>query len=101
MGFANERLPIPADVDPEIRSIMEDCWVDKPDGRPDFYAILQRLNKVSKRITEELKKKRAVTPGGRSATPTARAAAALPHARTAESAVPEPAGSSGPRNAAF
>ncbi|PKI41412.1 hypothetical protein CRG98_038184 [Punica granatum] len=43
VGFMDRRLDIPGGVDPEIASIIRDCWLSDPDQRPSFEDILKRM----------------------------------------------------------
>ncbi|KAK4788057.1 hypothetical protein SAY86_019376 [Trapa natans] len=44
VGFMDRRLDIPEGIDPEIVSIIWDCWLSDPNERPSFENILQRMS---------------------------------------------------------
>jgi serine/threonine protein kinase len=41
-----ERPPFPKDCSPEWKKLIKLCWHQKPQKRPDFKQILQRLRKM-------------------------------------------------------
>ncbi|XAR49700.1 Non-specific serine/threonine protein kinase [Bertholletia excelsa] len=43
VGFMNQRLEIPRDVDPQWASIIDSCWHSEPRCRPSFQELLERL----------------------------------------------------------
>ncbi|KAK7264714.1 hypothetical protein RJT34_32324 [Clitoria ternatea] len=49
VGFMNQRLEIPKDVDPRWASIIESCWHSDPTCRPTFPELLERLRDLQKR----------------------------------------------------
>ncbi|KAJ1395280.1 Serine-threonine/tyrosine-protein kinase, catalytic domain [Sesbania bispinosa] len=49
VGFMNQRLEIPKDVDPRWASIIESCWHSDPTLRPTFRELLERLRELQKR----------------------------------------------------
>ena len=42
VGWGNARLPIPADISPELQDLLERCW-DVPTERPGFEGVLTVL----------------------------------------------------------
>ncbi len=46
VGFNKQRMEIPADVQPEVASLMHDCWAEAPHLRPAFSEVLVRLAKL-------------------------------------------------------
>jgi hypothetical protein len=40
------RPELPADLNPELRSLIQDCWHQEPDQRPTFHEIRLRLESV-------------------------------------------------------
>jgi len=42
----NERPPMPENIHPALRKLMEDCWDKEPNVRPTFTQILTRLDSV-------------------------------------------------------
>ena len=53
VGYNGQRLPIPSDVQPEIASLLNDCWSEEPSDRPSFTDIIQRLNEL-KQLTPSM-----------------------------------------------
>ncbi|KAL9688939.1 hypothetical protein QQ045_033366 [Rhodiola kirilowii] len=43
VGFKNQRLQIPNDMNPHWASIIESCWLSDPRSRPTFLELLQML----------------------------------------------------------
>ncbi|XP_024515164.1 probable serine/threonine-protein kinase SIS8 [Selaginella moellendorffii] len=43
VGFQNRRLDIPADMDPAIAKIIQECWENDPALRPSFHEIMDSL----------------------------------------------------------
>ncbi|KAJ0035508.1 hypothetical protein Pint_24340 [Pistacia integerrima] len=50
VGFMNQRLEIPKDVDPQWASIIESCWHSDPQCRPSFQELLDRLRDVQRKF---------------------------------------------------
>ncbi|KAF9603131.1 hypothetical protein IFM89_033967 [Coptis chinensis] len=48
VAFQNRRLAIPQNTCPELASLMESCWADKPEQRPSFANIVDALKKLLK-----------------------------------------------------
>ncbi|KHN02891.1 Serine/threonine-protein kinase CTR1 [Glycine soja] len=48
VGFMNQRLEIPKNVDPRWASIIESCWHSDPACRPTFPELLERLRDLQK-----------------------------------------------------
>ena len=46
VGMRGERLAIPKDVQPEVSSLIQDCWAEDPSKRPGFEDILTRLSSI-------------------------------------------------------
>ena len=44
VAFQKRRLPLPYDLQPEIRSLISDCWQEKPELRPTMQDALNRLS---------------------------------------------------------
>lgn len=47
VGFNNQRLEIPNDIQPEIKGMIEECFQREPSRRPTFGTILERLGKLT------------------------------------------------------
>ncbi|KAK4435278.1 Serine/threonine-protein kinase CTR1 [Sesamum alatum] len=43
VGFMDRRLDIPDNMDPQISSIISDCWQSNPEDRPSFEDIIRRM----------------------------------------------------------
>ncbi|XP_071719603.1 uncharacterized protein [Rutidosis leptorrhynchoides] len=50
VGFMNQRLEIPKDVDPQWASLIESCWSSEPQFRPTFQEILTQLKDLHKKF---------------------------------------------------
>ncbi|XP_074264835.1 uncharacterized protein LOC141587289 isoform X2 [Silene latifolia] len=50
VGFMDRRLDIPETIDPSISSIIKDCWQSKPELRPSFQDIIQRMIGIIKSL---------------------------------------------------
>ncbi|KAJ8532761.1 hypothetical protein K7X08_015650 [Anisodus acutangulus] len=48
VGFKGKRLEIPHDLNPQVASIIESCWVKEPWKRPSFCAIMEMLRPLIK-----------------------------------------------------
>lgn len=48
VGFMNQRLEIPKDVDPQWASIIESCWHSDPISRPTFQELLEKLKDMQR-----------------------------------------------------
>ena len=46
VGFHHERLPLPPDLDPDVYSLISDCWKEEPGQRPTFAEVFQRLSQM-------------------------------------------------------
>lgn len=51
VGFMDRRLDLPVNLDPKISSIIRDCWHSKPEDRPSFQDIIQRLTDIIQTVT--------------------------------------------------
>ncbi|TXG71608.1 hypothetical protein EZV62_000187 [Acer yangbiense] len=51
VGFMNQRLEIPKDVDPQWASIIESCWHSDPQCRPSFQELLEILRDLQRKYT--------------------------------------------------
>ncbi|XP_022930484.1 tyrosine kinase receptor Cad96Ca-like isoform X2 [Cucurbita moschata] len=54
VGFMNQRLEIPKDVDPQWASIIESCWHSEPANRPSFQGLIERLREVQRKFASQL-----------------------------------------------
>ncbi|KAL7595218.1 uncharacterized protein LOC111880996 [Lactuca sativa] len=61
VGFMNQRLDIPTDVDPQWASLIESCWCSEPQSRPTFQEILDKLKDLQKKFTVQLQASRTTT----------------------------------------
>ncbi|CAD6267476.1 unnamed protein product [Miscanthus lutarioriparius] len=48
VGFMNQRLDIPSEVDPQWKSIILSCWESDPQQRPSFQELLERLRELQR-----------------------------------------------------
>ncbi|XP_061990276.1 uncharacterized protein LOC133708770 [Rosa rugosa] len=48
VGFRNQRLEIPKDVDPQWASMTERCWHSDPASRPTFHELLEELKALQR-----------------------------------------------------
>ncbi|KAF8027408.1 hypothetical protein BT93_E0341 [Corymbia citriodora subsp. variegata] len=46
VGFMDRRLDVPEGIDPEMASLIHDCWQSDPNKRPSFEVILQRMRSL-------------------------------------------------------
>lgn len=58
VGFMNQRLDIPQDVDPQWASIIESCWQSDPKCRPTFQELLERLKDLQRQNVLQLQASR-------------------------------------------
>nr|XP_043614171.1 dual specificity protein kinase splB-like [Erigeron canadensis] len=58
VGFMNQRLDIPKDVDPQWASLIESCCCSEPQSRPTFQEILEKLKELQKKFTVQLQASR-------------------------------------------
>ncbi|GAB2265728.1 hypothetical protein Dimus_000766 [Dionaea muscipula] len=48
VGFMNQRLDIPKDIDPRWAAIIESCWLSEPQSRPTFEELLDKLKELQR-----------------------------------------------------
>ncbi|KAI7749733.1 hypothetical protein M8C21_015588 [Ambrosia artemisiifolia] len=58
VGFMNQQLDIPKDVDPQWASLIESCCCSDPQSRPTFQEILDKLKELQKKFTLQLQASR-------------------------------------------
>ncbi|TYI91169.1 hypothetical protein E1A91_D03G173100v1 [Gossypium mustelinum] len=46
VGFMDRRLELPEGLDPQIESIIRDCWQSNPENRPSFEDIINRMTGI-------------------------------------------------------
>ncbi|KAL6908151.1 hypothetical protein ACP4OV_002321 [Aristida adscensionis] len=51
VGFMDQRLDIPNNIDPQWASLIENCWDSDPRRRPSFLEILDRLREMQRQYT--------------------------------------------------
>ncbi|KAJ0940658.1 putative protein kinase TKL-CTR1-DRK-2 family [Helianthus annuus] len=71
VGFMNQQLDIPKDVDPQWASLIESCCCSEPQSRPTFQEILDKLKELQKKFTLQLQASRTATTAASTATTTA------------------------------
>ncbi|KAL0457502.1 UNVERIFIED_CONTAM: putative serine/threonine-protein kinase SIS8 [Sesamum latifolium] len=60
VGFMNQRLEIPKDVDPQWASIIESCWHSEPRCRPSFQELVEKLKELQRQYAIQYQAGRAV-----------------------------------------
>ncbi|KAH1046271.1 hypothetical protein J1N35_037055 [Gossypium stocksii] len=58
VGFMNQRLEIPKELDPRWASIIEICWNSDPKSRPTFQELLNKLRDLQRQYTLQLQQAR-------------------------------------------
>ncbi|TYG78609.1 hypothetical protein ES288_D02G073700v1 [Gossypium darwinii] len=58
VGFMNQRLEIPKDLDPLWASIIESCWLSDPRSRPTFLELMDKLRELQRRCAIQLQQAR-------------------------------------------
>ncbi|KAM5568745.1 serine/threonine-protein kinase STY46-like [Rosa sericea] len=61
VGFMNQRLEIPKDVDPKWASIIESCWHSDPASRPTFLELLEKLRVLHRQYNLQFKAARSAS----------------------------------------
>ncbi|GMP57102.1 hypothetical protein CsSME_00021333 [Camellia sinensis var. sinensis] len=54
VGFMNQQLEIPKDVDPQWTSIIESCWHSEPQLRPSFHELMEKLKDLQKHYAVQI-----------------------------------------------
>ncbi|XP_051115433.1 uncharacterized protein LOC127240674 [Andrographis paniculata] len=52
VGFMDRRLDIPDNIDPQVSSIISDCWKSNPEDRPSFEVIINRMTAIIQKMSE-------------------------------------------------
>ncbi|KAJ6233956.1 map kinase kinase kinase-like protein [Anaeramoeba flamelloides] len=51
LQFLNKRRPkLPQDLDPDLKILIEGCWNETPDNRPDFNGVASRLIEICEKL---------------------------------------------------
>ncbi|CAN0907543.1 Probable serine/threonine-protein kinase SIS8 [Linum grandiflorum] len=50
VGFMDRRLELPEDLDPNIASIISDCWKSDPKQRPSFEDLIHQMTSIIQRV---------------------------------------------------
>ncbi|KAK5794599.1 uncharacterized protein LOC108489739 isoform X1 [Gossypium arboreum] len=58
VGFMNQSLEIPKELDPRWASIIEICWNSDPKSRPTFQELLNKLRDLQRQYTLQLQQAR-------------------------------------------
>ncbi|XP_010464244.1 PREDICTED: uncharacterized protein LOC104744834 [Camelina sativa] len=66
VGFMNQRLDIPKDIDPRWVSLMESCWHINTKLRPTLQELMEKLRDLQRKYTMEFQATRAALPAGNS-----------------------------------
>jgi hypothetical protein len=53
VGTQGIRPIIPSSCPVEVGSLIEECWAESPDERPDFSEIMKRLESIEGTITND------------------------------------------------
>ncbi|CAH2044621.1 unnamed protein product [Thlaspi arvense] len=61
VGFMNQRLEVPKDVDPQWISLMESCWHSEPHRRPTFQEVMEKLRELQRKYTIQFQAARAAS----------------------------------------
>ncbi|CAN8255618.1 unnamed protein product [Cochlearia groenlandica] len=61
VGFMNQRLEIPKDVDPQWISLMESCWRSEAQHRPTFQEVMEKLRELQRKYTIQFQAARAAS----------------------------------------
>ncbi|CAL1397430.1 unnamed protein product [Linum trigynum] len=61
VGFMNQRLEIPKDLDPRWASVIESCWLSDPASRPTFQELLDKLRDLQRQYNIQLQAARSTT----------------------------------------
>lgn len=59
VGFMDQRLDIPKDVDPQWIAIIESCWHSDPKCRPTFQELVERLKEMQRQYAIQFQAARA------------------------------------------
>ncbi|GAA0186515.1 non-receptor serine/threonine protein kinase [Lithospermum erythrorhizon] len=59
VGFMDQRLEIPKDVDPQWAAIIESCWLSESQSRPSFQELMEKLKDLQKQYTIQFQATRA------------------------------------------
>ncbi|KAK6263048.1 hypothetical protein QUC31_008864 [Theobroma cacao] len=54
VGFMDRRLELPEGLDPQVASIIRDCWRSDPENRPSFEDIINRMTGIFPKSTTGL-----------------------------------------------
>ncbi|KAL2464245.1 PAS domain-containing protein tyrosine kinase family protein [Forsythia ovata] len=60
VGFMNQRLEIPKDVDPQWASIVESCWQSEPQNRPSFQELMEKFKDLQRQYVIQFQAGRSV-----------------------------------------
>ncbi|KAG1326176.1 RGS domain-containing serine/threonine-protein kinase A [Cocos nucifera] len=60
VGFMNQRLELPKDLDPQWVSIIESCWHSEPNLRPSFQQLLERFKDLQRQYVVQSQLHRSV-----------------------------------------
>ncbi|KAL6519767.1 hypothetical protein OROMI_032661 [Orobanche minor] len=60
VGFMNQRLDMPKDIDPQWVSIIDSCWHSEPQCRPSFQELVEKLKELQRKYALQHQAGRAV-----------------------------------------
>ncbi|KAF9616909.1 hypothetical protein IFM89_032871 [Coptis chinensis] len=55
VGFMDRRLDVPETLDPQLSSVILDCWRSDPDSRPSFQELIQRMINLSRNVPSSVR----------------------------------------------
>ncbi|XP_072995108.1 uncharacterized protein [Typha latifolia] len=58
VGFMNQRLELPSDLDPQWMSIIESCWHSEPQCRPSFQELLEKFKDLQRQYVVQTQTQR-------------------------------------------
>ncbi|KAK1292034.1 Serine/threonine-protein kinase EDR1 [Acorus calamus] len=61
VGFMNQRLELPKDLDPQWMSIIESCWHSEPQCRPTFQELLDRFKDLQRQYAIQVQTQRSAS----------------------------------------
>ncbi|KAH6833076.1 PAS domain-containing protein tyrosine kinase family protein [Perilla frutescens var. hirtella] len=65
VGFMNQRLEIPKDVEPQWASMIESCWLSETQCRPSFQELVEKLKEMQRQCAIQMQAGRAAAADAR------------------------------------
>ncbi|KAJ0979947.1 hypothetical protein J5N97_015421 [Dioscorea zingiberensis] len=63
VGFKNQRLEMPKDLDPQWESIIQSCWHSDPHRRPSFEELLEKIKDLQRQYAARTQVQRSASAG--------------------------------------